>query len=411
MCPPAAETRISLALGAPDRREDDRVVVGPRAAAPARASHSVTAAPPVTETFFSLPPAKNAIHWPSGEKNGFCGALGAGERRRPATGRACGRTARACACLSRDERERRAVRRQNRRRAEVGRQRRVGADAGEQLARRGRGRRSPGRPQRAEHGQQGRADAAATRPRQRAPPRRGRSWPRGQRRVRRAVRRAGLDAASSTRASPMSRSRCFGSVEAARARAAAAAAASSGRQRVQSTACRSAPRRACRRRRRRRTARCPVSISYSTTPNAQMSARWSTALPLRLLGRHVGRGAEDHARLRHRGRVIVGECSTSAFDARRAAGSIALARPKSSTFTVPSARTLMFAGLRSRWMMPCSCAASSASAICRAIGSASSSGIGPRAMCAATGRRPRPVPSRGRVSRARPPSAPSSSSP
>ena len=30
--------------------------------------------------------------------------------------------------------------------------------------------------------------------------------------------------------------------------------------------------------------------------------------------------------------------------------------------------------------MPCSCAASSASAICRAIGSASSSGIGPRAM-------------------------------
>ena len=37
----------------------------------------------------------------------------------------------------------------------------------------------------------------------------------------------------------------------------------------------------------------------------------------------------------------------------------------------------MFAGFRSRWMMPCSCAASSASAICRAIGSASSTGIGP----------------------------------
>ena len=31
-------------------------------------------------------------------------------------------------------------------------------------------------------------------------------------------------------------------------------------------------------------------------------------------------------------------------------------------------------------MIPCSCAASSASAICFAIGSASSSGIGPRAM-------------------------------
>ena len=33
-------------------------------------------------------------------------------------------------------------------------------------------------------------------------------------------------------------------------------------------------------------------------------------------------------------------------------GSIAFASPKSSTFTVPSSRTLMFAGLRSRWMMP-----------------------------------------------------------
>ena len=58
-----------------------------------------------------------------------------------------------------------------------------------------------------------------------------------------------------------------------------------------------------------------------------------------------------------------------------------------------SGRTLMFAGLKSRWMMPCSCAASSASAICLAIGSASSSGIAPRAMRCA-GRRPRRVPSR-----------------
>ena len=49
-------------------------------------------------------------------------------------------------------------------------------------------------------------------------------------------------------------------------------------------------------------------------------------------------------------------------------GSAAFARPKSSTFTVPSARTLMFAGFRSRWTMPASCAASSASAIWRAMG-------------------------------------------
>ena len=63
-------------------------------------------------------------------------------------------------------------------------------------------------------------------------------------------------------------------------------------------------------------------------------------------------------------------------DACGSAGSSALASPKSSTLTVPSGRTLMLAGFRSRWMMPWSCAASSASAICRAIGSASSSGIG-----------------------------------
>ena len=72
--------------------------------------------------------------------------------------------------------------------------------------------------------------------------------------------------------------------------------------------------------------------------------------------------------------MIVGDIDTLGDEP--AAGSIAFARPKSSTFTVPSARTLMFAGLRSRWMIPCSCAASSASAICFAIGSASSSGIG-----------------------------------
>ena len=36
-----------------------------------------------------------------------------------------------------------------------------------------------------------------------------------------------------------------------------------------------------------------------------------------------------------------------------ARASTAFARPKSSTFTVPSGRTLMFAGFRSRWTMPC----------------------------------------------------------
>jgi hypothetical protein len=36
------------------------------------------------------------------------------------------------------------------------------------------------------------------------------------------------------------------------------------------------------------------------------------------------------------------------------AGSIAFARPKSGTLTVPSSLTLIFAGLRSRWVIPCS---------------------------------------------------------
>ena len=77
----------------------------------------------------------------------------------------------------------------------------------------------------------------------------------------------------------------------------------------------------------------------------------------------------------------VGECVRSPRSPERLAlRSSSLARPKSRTFTVPSGRILILAGLRSRWMMPCSCAASSASAICFAIGSASSSGIAPRAL-------------------------------
>ena len=75
------------------------------------------------------------------------------------------------------------------------------------------------------------------------------------------------------------------------------------------------------------------------------------------------------------GVVIVGDCDT--LGDATPVGSIAFANPKSSTFTVPSSRTLMFAGFKSRWMMPCSCAASRASAICFAIGRASLMGIAP----------------------------------
>ena len=95
------------------------------------------------------------------------------------------------------------------------------------------------------------------------------------------------------------------------------------------------------------------------------------------------------------GDVIVGDIDSARADMVAATGSIAFASPKSSTFTVPSGRTLMFAGFRSRWMIPCSCAASSASAICFAIGSASSSGIGAARDAIGESSALRPVPSRG----------------
>ena len=57
--------------------------------------------------------------------------------------------------------------------------------------------------------------------------------------------------------------------------------------------------------------------------------------------------------------------------------SAVLARPKSRTFTTPSGVTMTLPGFRSRWMMPLSWAASSASAICRAMFNASFNGSGP----------------------------------
>ena len=57
--------------------------------------------------------------------------------------------------------------------------------------------------------------------------------------------------------------------------------------------------------------------------------------------------------------VSVGDCDGSPL----ASPPNAFARPKSSTFTVPSSFTLMLAGFKSRWMIPCSWAASIAWAI------------------------------------------------
>ena len=81
-----------------------------------------------------------------------------------------------------------------------------------------------------------------------------------------------------------------------------------------------------------------------------------------LLGRHVRAVPRIMPARVIAGVVIVGDIDT--LDKDPAAGSVAFARPKSRTFTAPSGRTFTLAGLRSRWTIPCSCAASSASAIC-----------------------------------------------
>ncbi len=77
-------------------------------------------------------------------------------------------------------------------------------------------------------------------------------------------------------------------------------------------------------------------------------------------------------------RARVGDCERSEEPPEAASAAHALARPKSRTLTFPSGVTLTFAGLRSRWTIPFSCASSSASATRPAIGTASSTGIGPR---------------------------------
>src|SRR6185503_18740094 len=96
-------------------------------------------------------------------------------------------------------------------------------------------------------------------------------------------------------------------------------------------------------------ARIPVNISNSTHPNAQISARLSTVLPRACSGAMyaaVPRSVPTPVIIA--GDVMVGDIDMLADVV--AVGSIAFARPKSSTLTTPSGRTLIFAGFRSRWM-------------------------------------------------------------
>ena len=86
-------------------------------------------------------------------------------------------------------------------------------------------------------------------------------------------------------------------------------------------------------------ARRPVSISKSTHPNAQMSARLSTGLPRACSGLMYAAVPRMSPSLRHRRRR---DRRRHARGSATAAGdaSIAFASPKSSTFTVPSGADL-----------------------------------------------------------------------
>jgi hypothetical protein len=81
----------------------------------------------------------------------------------------------------------------------------------------------------------------------------------------------------------------------------------------------------------------PVSISYATAPRENTSARASTRSPI------ICSGAM------YRTEPTTVPATVRVDDSSRAT-------PKSITFTPPSSIIMMFAGLMSRWMMPCLCA-------------------------------------------------------
>ena len=104
----------------------------------------------------------------------------------------------------------------------------------------------------------------------------------------------------------------------------------------------------------------PVTISYMTDPRLKMSLRASTCKSARLLRRHILRRAPHHSRLA--GRRVDGQ-SRCGESSRPTRFSLSLAIPKSSTFTIPSLRTITLSGLMSRCTIPQACAADSALAI------------------------------------------------
>jgi hypothetical protein len=124
--------------------------------------------------------------------------------------------------------------------------------------------------------------------------------------------------------------------------------------------------------------RTPTAISYSITPREKMSARASTRSPRSCSGAMYGTVPTIAPSV---DRVAVGSVLPAP-----AGGPTHFARPKSSTFTRPSSLSMTFAGLRSRWTTPRSCAAESAPATSAAISSTRERGRPPGSMATLSGR-------------------------
>ena len=159
-------------------------------------------------------------------------------------------------------------------------------------------------------------------------------------------------------ASPMSRRRARGSFSRQRrsSRRTAAGVPPAG---ASSRARARAPARACRRSSRRRTRGAPVEHleeHAAERPDVRAPVDGS---PRACSGLMYAGGAEDHARAACPAEVSVGDCDDVGLGARRSAHAPWRARSRAPSRR-PSGVTLTLAGLRSRWTMPCSCAASSA---------------------------------------------------
>ncbi len=96
-------------------------------------------------------------------------------------------------------------------------------------------------------------------------------------------------------------------------------------------------------------ARLAASISYNTHPSAHTSLRLSAPRPFACSGDMYAAVPRMTPACVMAGLVMVGD---NVWPADVAAGSFVFAKPKSSTLTVPSRRTLMLAGFRSRCTIP-----------------------------------------------------------